>query len=80
MDNITLGLVRSAGTGDGEIFQANHAVLIQMDGIQAKGRGRVTKRFVLDLGIGNPAQQVGETRGKKVEPCFFPLRKGHTSQ
>ena len=68
MDDVAHGILRRADSGDGEIFQANDAMLIQMDGLQPQRRRGVTEGLVLHVRLGHPPQNMGEAGGRKHFP------------
>ena len=68
MDDVAHGILRRADSGDGEIFQANDAMLIQMDGLQPQRRRGVTEGLVLHVGLGHAPQDMGEAGGRKHFP------------
>jgi hypothetical protein len=63
VDNITFGLSGLALAGDGQVVEPDTALLVHMDIFQTHGQGCLSKRLVLEVGLGNPANQVCEARG-----------------
>ena len=80
VDDVADGFVLGAGSGDGEVFQADHAVLVEVHGVDAHRRGRVAERFVLELRLGDAAQDVGELRRLEGLAGVFPLGEGDSGE
>ena len=74
------GLSGGREPADGQIVEADHAVLVEVDVFQTQRRGRLAERFVMEVGFGNPAQHVGEARGFEGFGGFPAVFQGGSRQ
>jgi hypothetical protein len=56
-------LLRRARAGHGEVVEADDSLIVEVDVFQAEWGSGLAEGFVLEVGFGDPTEQVGEAGG-----------------
>jgi hypothetical protein len=80
VDNIACRLFRCSRASNYEIVESDDSLIVHMDVIQAERRSGLAQGFVLEVDVGNAAEQMGEADGFEGLSVFAPVFQSGSGQ